>query len=171
MQDKIARLLAEMKMSMPLTPEDIRAIRELYTPFQEVEPYHNVGVYRNQAYGSHPRQQLDVFAPDGIAEPRPVLIFVHGGGFVGGEACRDPRGKCFSGGSSACLPGVDGVDWGGGGQVLSGHVGENPLVSRLPQRGRVLQAGGPERSDEYSTKSMVAINSCIGDDSRLRCVN
>ncbi len=85
MQDKIARLLAEMKMSMPLTPEDIKAIRELYTPFQEIEPYENVGVYRNQAYGSHPRQQLDVFAPDGIAEPRPVLIFVHGGGFVGGE--------------------------------------------------------------------------------------
>src|ERR1700677_3764261 len=85
MQDKIARLLAERKMSMPLTPEDIKPIRELYTPFQEVEPYENVGVYRNEAYGPHPRQQLDVFAPDGIAEPRPVLIFVHGGGFVGGE--------------------------------------------------------------------------------------
>jgi acetyl esterase/lipase len=85
MQEKIARLLAEMKMSMPLTPEDIRGIRELYTPFQEVEPYREVGVIRDQAYGSHQRQQLDVFAPDGIAEPRPVLIFVHGGGFVGGE--------------------------------------------------------------------------------------
>jgi acetyl esterase/lipase len=84
-KDKIARILAEMKMSMPLTPEDIKAVRELYTPFQEVEPYDEVGVFRDQAYGPHPRQQLDVFAPDGIAEPRPVVIFVHGGGFVGGE--------------------------------------------------------------------------------------
>ena len=85
MKDQIARLLAEMKMSMPLTPEDIQAVRELYTPFQEIEPFDQVGVFRDQAYGAHPRQQLDVFAPDGIAEPRPVLIFVHGGGFVGGE--------------------------------------------------------------------------------------
>lgn len=85
MHEKIARVLAGMKMSMPLTPEDIKAVRELYTPFQEVEPYDQVGVFRDQAYGSHPRQQLDVFAPDGIAEPRPVVIFVHGGGFVGGE--------------------------------------------------------------------------------------
>jgi len=85
MKDTIARLLAEMKMSMPLTPDDIQGVRELYTPFQEVEPYDQVGIFRDQAYGAHPRQRLDVFAPDGIAEPRPVLIFVHGGGFVGGE--------------------------------------------------------------------------------------
>ena len=85
MKDQIARLLAEMKLAMPLTPEDIQAVRELYTPFQEMEPFADVGVFRDQAYGAHPRQRLDVFAPDGIAEPRPVLIFVHGGGFVGGE--------------------------------------------------------------------------------------
>lgn len=85
MKDQIAHLLAELKLSMPLTPEDIKAVRELYTPFQEMEPYDRVGVIRDQAYGAHPRQRLDVFAPDGIAEPRPVLIFVHGGGFVGGE--------------------------------------------------------------------------------------
>lgn len=85
MKDQIARLLADMKLNMPLTPEDIVAVRELYTPFQETEPFADVGVFRDQAYGTHPRQQLDVFAPDGIAEPRPVLIFVHGGGFVGGE--------------------------------------------------------------------------------------
>jgi acetyl esterase/lipase len=85
MKDQIARLLAEIKMSMPLTPEDIQAVRELYTPYQELEPFADVGVFRDEAYGAHPRQRLDVFAPDGIAEPRPVLIFVHGGGFVGGE--------------------------------------------------------------------------------------
>lgn len=85
MKDQIARSLAEIKMSMPVSPEAIKAVRELYAPFHETEPYHEIGVFRDQAYGPHERQRLDVFAPDGIAEPRPVVIFVHGGGFVGGE--------------------------------------------------------------------------------------
>jgi acetyl esterase/lipase len=85
MRENIARLIAEIKMGTPVSPEAIVAVRELYTPFQEAEPYEGIGVTRDQAYGKHPRQQLDVFAPDGIAEPRPVVLFVHGGGFVGGE--------------------------------------------------------------------------------------
>ncbi len=93
------------------------------------------------------------------------------GGLVGGEAGGDPGGKGFSGGGSACFPGVNGVDLGGSGGVLSWHVGENPLRSRLPQRAGVRQVGRAERSHEYSAKSMVAINSCIKDNCRLRCVN
>ncbi len=85
MQEKIARLIAEIKMGTPVSPEAIQAVREVYTPFQESEPYRGVAVTRDEAYGSHERQRLDVFAPDGIAEPRPVVLFVHGGGFVGGE--------------------------------------------------------------------------------------
>ncbi len=85
MQDKIARLIAEIEMGTPVSPEAILAVRELYAPFHETEPYHEIGVLRDQAYGPHERQRLDVFAPDGIAEPRPVVIFVHGGGFVRGE--------------------------------------------------------------------------------------
>jgi acetyl esterase/lipase len=84
-QDKIARLIAEIKMGTPVSPDAIVAVRELYAPFHEVEPYHEIGAFRDEAYGPHERQRLDVFAPDGIAEPRPVVIFVHGGGFVGGE--------------------------------------------------------------------------------------
>ena len=85
MQEKIARLIAEIKMGTPVSPEAIQAVREVYTPFQESEPYTGVAVTRDEAYGSNERQRLDVFAPDGIAEPRPVVLFVHGGGFVGGE--------------------------------------------------------------------------------------
>ena len=85
MQEKIARLIADIKMGMPITPEAIVAVREVYAPFHETEPYDEIGVFRDQAYGKHERQRLDVFAPDGIAEPRPVVIFVHGGGFVGGD--------------------------------------------------------------------------------------
>jgi acetyl esterase/lipase len=85
MQEKIARLIADIKMGMPVTPEAIVKVREVYAPFHETEPYENIGVFRDQEYGKHERQRLDVFAPDGIAEPRPVVIFVHGGGFVGGD--------------------------------------------------------------------------------------
>jgi triacylglycerol lipase len=85
MQDEIARSLAAIKMGTPTSAEAIVAIRELYARFHESEPYHNVAVWRDEQYGLDERQRLDVFAPDGIAEPRPVVIFVHGGGFVGGE--------------------------------------------------------------------------------------
>lgn len=85
MKEQIARSIADVKMGTPVTPEAILAVREIYAGFHEHEPYDEIGVFRDLAYGDHPRQRLDVFAPDGIAEPRPVVIFVHGGGFVGGE--------------------------------------------------------------------------------------
>ncbi len=36
------------------------------------------------AYGSNPRQKLDVIEPEGKA-PRPVLIYLHGGGWIAGD--------------------------------------------------------------------------------------
>lgn len=51
--------------------------------------YHRPGVERlhDIAYGSHPRQQLDIYRPAtlSIAAPRPVLIQVHGGGWMLGH--------------------------------------------------------------------------------------
>jgi acetyl esterase len=35
-------------------------------------------------YGAHPDERFDVFAPTGVAERRPTVVWVHGGGFVGG---------------------------------------------------------------------------------------
>lgn len=40
---------------------------------------------RDLAYGQDPAQVLDVHGPDPLRTPRPVLLFVHGGGFVGGS--------------------------------------------------------------------------------------
>ena len=42
-------------------------------------------VERNLAYGPHERQRLDLFRPQPGGAPRPIVIFVHGGGFVGGD--------------------------------------------------------------------------------------
>jgi triacylglycerol lipase len=56
----------------------------LYVPLQEKEPYSGVKVLRDVRYGSDDRNLLDVFSPEPAGAPRPVLIFVHGGGFVAG---------------------------------------------------------------------------------------
>ena len=62
------------------------ATEPLYAPLHPREPYDNATVTRDQAFGSHPLQRLDVFAPaPPAAAPRPILLFVHGGGFVRGD--------------------------------------------------------------------------------------
>lgn len=43
-----------------------------------------VTVTRNVAYGSHPRQRLDIYAPSGLG-PFPVLVFVYGGSWDSGR--------------------------------------------------------------------------------------
>jgi triacylglycerol lipase len=58
----------------------------LYAPMQEKEPYPGVRIERDVKYGEADRNLLDIFMPDpALSSPRPVLIFVHGGAFVGGD--------------------------------------------------------------------------------------
>ena len=57
----------------------------LYAPLQEKEPYKGVIVVRDVPYGPDGGNLLDVFSPQAAGAPRPVLIYVHGGGFVGGS--------------------------------------------------------------------------------------
>ena len=40
--------------------------------------------YPNVAYGAAPKQLLDIFVP-ASAEPTPLAVFIHGGGFTGGD--------------------------------------------------------------------------------------
>ena len=47
-----------------------------------------VTVHRDIPYGSHERQQLDVFLPAGNVVAPPVVLFVHGGAFVSGHRNR-----------------------------------------------------------------------------------
>jgi acetyl esterase/lipase len=56
----------------------------LYAPLQQKEPYSGVKVAREIKYGPAERHLLDLFVPEGAAGARPVLIFVHGGGFIRG---------------------------------------------------------------------------------------
>lgn len=57
----------------------------LYAPLQEKEPYAGVKVVRDAKYGPDARNLLDVFSPEAGGARRPVLIYVHGGGFVAGN--------------------------------------------------------------------------------------
>jgi acetyl esterase/lipase len=64
---------------------DLAKTAELYAPLQQKEPYQGVKVERDVKYGSADRHLLDVFVPDTASSARPVLIFVHGGGFTSGN--------------------------------------------------------------------------------------
>ena len=58
---------------------------KLFAPLQEKEPYTGVKVTRDVKYRTADRHLLDIFTPEGSGSPRPVLVFVHGGAFVGGN--------------------------------------------------------------------------------------
>lgn len=67
-----------------LTPALIEATRALMAPVApRAGP--DVEVHRNLAYGLDPRHRLDVFVPATGAGNAAVVLFVHGGGFVGGD--------------------------------------------------------------------------------------
>jgi acetyl esterase/lipase len=57
---------------------------KIYAPLAEKEPYNFVKITRDVKYGPHPRNVLDIFVDDSNFTGRPVLMFVHGGGFVAG---------------------------------------------------------------------------------------
>jgi triacylglycerol lipase len=67
----------------------------IYAPLQEKEPYQGVKVERDVKYGPADRNLLDVFVPETAASARPVLIFVHGGAFVGGNKRTTPTSPFY----------------------------------------------------------------------------
>jgi triacylglycerol lipase len=92
----------------PQVPPDIaektRALGQTMNPAEGYSPwdgkfdlalFDGVTITRSIAYGADPAQKLDIYLPDGLAlDPeaaaRPVLVFVHGGGFVGGRRAGQP---------------------------------------------------------------------------------
>ena len=67
--------------------EDVlKATYALYVPLQERAPKAVLSIHRDLAYGPDDRHRLDVFVPERPAEePAPVVVFFHGGGYIGGE--------------------------------------------------------------------------------------
>jgi|RhiMethySRZTD1v2_1073278.scaffolds.fasta_scaffold251283_2 acetyl esterase/lipase len=71
-------------------PGNVRLMVRSFDPILARAPKGGVTVVRDVAYGDHPRQTLDVFAP-ARSEASPVAVFVHGGAFVDGEKNRSPE--------------------------------------------------------------------------------
>jgi acetyl esterase/lipase len=66
------------------TPAEITATRELFVPRALSPQTVGARVFRNLPYGTDSRHRLDIFAP-ATASNLPVVLFVHGGGYVGGD--------------------------------------------------------------------------------------
>ncbi|AJE99987.1 alpha/beta hydrolase [Pandoraea apista] len=81
---------AQMRTLGPRWADDIaagrRVVLETYTPLLAEMPGDGYTVVRDLAYGPHARHRLDVYRPDSTRHaPAPVVVFVHGGGFVRGD--------------------------------------------------------------------------------------
>jgi len=75
---------ALVELGTELTPEMVGGTIALCAPAIDESIYVGVTTAKNLAYGSHERQVLDVYSGAAAAGSRPVLVYVHGGGFVQG---------------------------------------------------------------------------------------
>lgn len=84
--DKVDYIRRIRSIGREINPDTVAATRALLTPLVQAPDPAIVRVERDLAYGSNERQRLDVFTPAaGFAPQRPILIYVHGGGFVAGD--------------------------------------------------------------------------------------
>src|SRR5687767_13566304 len=70
------------KIGAVIDPPSTAAV---YAPLHAKEPYAGVKVTRDVKYGPDPRHILDIFEPAQAGAPRPVFIYIHGGGYTGGH--------------------------------------------------------------------------------------
>lgn len=72
-------------MGTTLTPEVFRDTQAMFAGQAPKPDPATCRIARDIAYGADDRHRLDVFAPTGGEANKPVLLFVHGGGFVRGD--------------------------------------------------------------------------------------
>lgn len=78
--DVKARLAA---IGPAFNPEVLTATQAMYEPGLDIRPAPGVKVEPDIAYGTDPRQRLDLFRPAKAGAP--VVIYIPGGGYVGGD--------------------------------------------------------------------------------------
>jgi acetyl esterase/lipase len=106
MDPQVARAIAAL--GDVVGPDTAAASREVFAGRHEAPPYDGVTLSRDLPYGTHERHRLDVFAPPG-ARDRAVIVFVHGGGFVGGDKSIPDTPYSENVGLWACRAGFVGV--------------------------------------------------------------
>ena len=70
-------------MGVAFSPAQLQASIALFAPL--LPPTDEAAIVRDVRYGDDPRHRLDLFGANRSGELRPVVVFVHGGGFVGGD--------------------------------------------------------------------------------------
>jgi len=70
---------------------NIALMIDRFTELLREMPTDGIEVRRDVAYGSHPRQQLDVYSPEDVRKDRAAVVFVHGGAFMDGHRNRTDR--------------------------------------------------------------------------------
>ena len=79
---------AELRRIGPrFDPEVLKATRELYRDGAATSPWARRAAVYDLPYGEAGRQRLDIYPADDANAP--VLLFLHGGGFVGGDKRSD----------------------------------------------------------------------------------
>ncbi|MFW2543729.1 alpha/beta hydrolase [Primorskyibacter sp. 2E107] len=68
-----------------LSREMVGGTKALYAPLHAAADETGLSVQRDLSYGPDARNMLDVYAPEAADGSNPVMIFVHGGGFVRGD--------------------------------------------------------------------------------------
>jgi triacylglycerol lipase len=68
-----------------ITPGLVEGSHALFTELHAAHAAPDVEVRRDERYGSDERHRLDVFEPRTRGSGAPVLLFVHGGGFIMGD--------------------------------------------------------------------------------------
>jgi acetyl esterase len=81
-QSTLAAAAAEWNQS--LRP-DLSAMRKAFEALHAAAPKGGAVVTKDLAYGAHPRNILDLYKPSRGVSGLPVVIFVHGGAYVGGD--------------------------------------------------------------------------------------
>ena len=68
-----------------INTDTLKAIQEIIAPLINSDFLEGVNITRDIQYAEHERHRLGVFTAKNQNEARPVLLFVHGGDFVGGD--------------------------------------------------------------------------------------
>jgi len=84
MPEHIRKLISSIGHSF--NPDVLEKTRALYAPL--IRPVPNIKVMHDLKYGDHKRHQLDIYAQAGM-QNAPVLVYIPGGGFVGGDKRSD----------------------------------------------------------------------------------
>jgi acetyl esterase/lipase len=74
-----------LALDAEITPALVQGSWALLAPYHEKLGYLAPLLTRDVSYGPHERHRLDVHASDDLPPGAPVVLFVHGGGFVGGD--------------------------------------------------------------------------------------